>query len=348
NAQINNNNIAIDDISQNWKRDTSINTPLKIKLDYDQSLKQWSFPILFGSPSQTLNIPIDIASNLIWIVSQLCMIPYGDACDYRTTNFFNSSLSNCTGNYTTFKTKLNDSELTGLWANDIITINNQLFERISFGLPMNIKGIDNITIPVTFAGQIGIAPYQNNQIVGIALSENLGSITFGGIDLEYIKGHNESNIVYQPLPHLTDTNNQFTFNVTNIYINDQPININGIFRLDNGIQNIKLDNNSLSKIANQTYVENNSFNISFEIANTKWTLPKTVLHGKIGFGSVITGDAEDIDSWIFGSAFIQSFYIVFDQSTSQFGIANRDDIESASDTNVLQILFGLCIPRSDE
>ncbi|RIB25448.1 aspartic peptidase domain-containing protein [Gigaspora rosea] len=315
--------MAINDIGQNWKRDTPINTLLKLNLTYDRSLKQWSFPILFGTPSQTLNLPIDIASNLIWVVSQFCMSPYGNACDYRTTNFFNSSLSNCTGNYTTFKTKYNDIELTGVWVNDIIMINNQPFERISFGLPMNIKGNDNITIPDIIAGQIGLAPYQNNQIVGIALSTNLGSITFGGIDLEYIKGHNESNIVYQPLPHLTDSNNQFMINVTNIYINNKPINISGIFRFDNEIQNIKLDNNSINIIANQS----KGGNISFEIANTKWILPKMLLIGRNGTESIITGGAEDIDSWIFGNAFIQSFYIVLDQSKSQFGIANRSDID---------------------
>ncbi|RIB07794.1 hypothetical protein C2G38_2213348 [Gigaspora rosea] len=74
-----------------------------------------------------------------------------------------------------------------------------------------------------------------NQIVGLALSSssedvgNRGSVAFGGIDSEYIVENNESNIVYQPLFQLSPTNDQFMFNVTNIYTNNMPINISSLF-----------------------------------------------------------------------------------------------------------------------
>ncbi|CAG8777502.1 27745_t:CDS:2, partial [Gigaspora margarita] len=67
-----------------WKRDantTPITTPLKINLTFDPSLNQWSFPIQFGTPPQTMNIPIDMTYNLLWIVSELCISPFGDACN---------------------------------------------------------------------------------------------------------------------------------------------------------------------------------------------------------------------------------------------------------------------------
>ena len=48
----------------------------------------------------------------------------------------------------------------GVLANDTIIINNQAFEQITFGLPMNIKNGNN-TITDTITGQIGLMPYQN-------------------------------------------------------------------------------------------------------------------------------------------------------------------------------------------
>ncbi|CAG8742057.1 20036_t:CDS:2, partial [Gigaspora margarita] len=263
NAQVNFINSQRYNIGQNWKRDantTPITTPLKINLTFDPSLNQWTFPIQFGTPPQTMNIPIDMTYNLLWVVSEFCISPFGDACNTsRSINLFNTSLSNTiSGNYQEFTIKyINGSELVAIWANDTIIINNQTFEQMAIGFPKDIKGNESVIIPDTTTGQIGLMPYQNymlnnfaNQTVGIALSSTGGSITFGGIDLEYIIGNNESNIAYQPLPQLTEPNQQFMFNVTNIYINNMAINISGLTWFNNEIQNIQLDDNSANILAN--------------------------------------------------------------------------------------------------
>ncbi|CAG8734351.1 8642_t:CDS:2 [Gigaspora rosea] len=278
------------------------------------------------------------------------MSPFGNACK-NLTNFFNTSLSNTiSGSYQEFTIRyINGSEIEAVWESDTITMNNQIFVKMLFGLPTNIKGNDSISIPDT-TGLIGLMPYQNNQIVGLALSSNSedvgngGSVTFGGIDSGYIIGNNESNIVYQPLPQLSPTNEQFMFNVTNIYMNDVPINISGLFWLNSEIQTIQLDDDSAGIVVNRipggnyssggAIIDCNftlSFDISFEIANQKWRLPlntmiKDVINGTSQCESIITGGANS-GFWIFGSAFIKSFYMVFDQSQSRFGIASRSDID---------------------
>ncbi|CAG8571849.1 29087_t:CDS:2 [Gigaspora margarita] len=373
NAQINNNDVAIDDIDLNWKRDTlitatvtasitppiatPITTPLKINLTYEQSLMQWSFPIQFGTSPQSLNVLIDTTSNLLWVVSDFCISPFGTACNNRTTNFFNTSLSSTiTGDYQEFTIKfINGSELEGVLTNDTIIINTQTLEQMTFGLPITVKGGNLVNIPDTITGKIGLMPYQNNPIVGIALSMSNekggigGTVTLGGIDLEYIKGNNENNITYQLLPQPTEANQQFTVNVTNIYINNKPINLSGLIWFDSGIQNIQLDDNSANIIINNLPGGNYSngigtincnisttFDLSFEITNKKWRLPSSVISkdgikGTNQCGSIITSGAKDIGSWIFGSAFLTNYYIVFDQAKSQFGIATRNDINYGPD-----------------
>ncbi|CAG8462729.1 4604_t:CDS:2 [Dentiscutata heterogama] len=373
NAQFNHKNVQTNNIGQNWKRDTGglppnstttpnnaptntpittpITTPLRINLTFEKSLMQWNFPIEVGTPPQPINMTIGTTSNLLWVVSEFCMNSSGNACKDRTTNFFDTSLSNTiSGDYPEFTIKyIKGSVLSGVEANDTIIINKQTFEQLGIGLPIDINGTENVIIPVTTSGQIGLMPYQNNQIVGMALSmssENAGLggiITLGGINSEYIIGNNESNIVYQHLPQITDQNQQFSINVTNVYINNNPINLPGLVWFDSGIQNIQLDDNSAKIIINNLPGGNysngiatvdcnisNTFGLFFEIANQKWRLPSSVISKNSISGtnkceSIITGGAND-GSWIFGSAFITNFYMVFDQKNSQFGIASRSDI----------------------
>ncbi|CAG8852649.1 2481_t:CDS:2, partial [Gigaspora margarita] len=197
NASINNINAQVYNIDRNWKRDAgelaatpiTINTdmpaatsniiptfvpianPLKLNLTFERSLMQWSFPIQVGTPLQTLKIAIDTTYNLLWMVSQLCMTPWGNACG-NLTNFFNTSLSNTTkSEIETFTIKyIDSSELLGIWASDTIIINNQTFEQMQIGLPQNITGNANITISNINAGKLGLKAYENNQTMGIALS----------------------------------------------------------------------------------------------------------------------------------------------------------------------------------
>ncbi|CAG8842786.1 40962_t:CDS:1, partial [Gigaspora margarita] len=70
-----------------------IANPLKLNLTFERSLMQWSFPLQVGTPPQTLKIAIDTTYNLLWMVSELCMTPWGNACG-NLTNYFNTSLSN--------------------------------------------------------------------------------------------------------------------------------------------------------------------------------------------------------------------------------------------------------------
>ncbi|CAG8837048.1 45253_t:CDS:2, partial [Gigaspora margarita] len=173
-----------------------IATPVNINLTFERSSMQWLFPLQVGTPPQTLNVPINSTSSLLWVVSELCMSPFGDACNVRTTNFFNTSLSNTTsGDFSEFTLKyVNGSEIITIWANDTITMNNQTLEQTAMGLPKDMKGNgSHVIIPDTVNGQIGINPYQNNEIVGIALaipsndSDSYGGIiTFGGVDPTYI------------------------------------------------------------------------------------------------------------------------------------------------------------------
>ncbi|CAG8621348.1 15695_t:CDS:2 [Gigaspora rosea] len=268
------------------------------------------------------------------------MNPFGNACYNRTTNFFNTSFSNTiTSDYEEFKLKYIQSELISIWANDTIKFNNQIFEQIQIGFPKDVNGSENIVIPDTVSGQIGLMPYQNKQIVGIALSMNStdiglgGTITFGGIDLDHIQGNNESNIVYQPLPQLIDSNKLFTVNVTNIYINNSPINLNGLIWFDTGLQNIHFDDNSANmliknlpggKYSNGTSIVDcnisDTFDLSFEIAGQKWRIPSSA----ISKNSV--NNTNQCESTITGSAYDGNFYMVFDQTNSQIGIAFRSDI----------------------
>ncbi|RIB14750.1 aspartic peptidase domain-containing protein [Gigaspora rosea] len=268
-----------------------ITTPLKIKVTFENPLMQWTFPIDIGTPPQNLNILIDVTTNLLWVTSELCTNPFGDACYNRTTNFFNTSFTNTiTSDDEEFKFKYIQRELISIWVNDTIKFNNQIFEEMQIGLPKDVNGSENFVIPDTVSGQIGIMPYQNKQIVGIAFSMNStdiglgGTITFGGIDLDHIQGNNESNIVYQPLPQLTDPNKLFTILL--------------IYLLKLLVKNGEYPSSAISK---------NSVNDPNQCE------------------SAITGGAND-GIWIFGRTFITNFYMVFDQTNLQFGIALRSDI----------------------
>ncbi|CAG8697005.1 27715_t:CDS:2, partial [Dentiscutata erythropus] len=279
---------------------------------------QWTFPIQFGTPPQTLSIPIGTTSNLLWVVSEFCMNDLGTACSNRTTNFFNTSLSNTiSGAYENFTIEyIKGSKLEGIWANDTVIINNQAFEQMAIGLPKDIDGAQ--IVPDTTIGQIGLMPYQNyilnsfaKQIVGISLSMNSegaglgGTITFGGIDSGFIIGGNENNIVYQHLSQPTDPNQQLTLddNSAREIVNQLPGGsfFNGIAIVDCNISD--------------------TFDLSFEVANQKWRLPSSAISkdkvsGTNKCESIITGGANN-GSWIFG---------IFDQTNSQFGIASRSDI----------------------
>ncbi|RIB15307.1 hypothetical protein C2G38_2192728 [Gigaspora rosea] len=150
NAPINNINDQVYNIDRNWKRDAGeptttpittntftptttsttkspINISLTINLTFEQSLMQWSFPLQVGTPPQTLKIAIDTTYNLLWIVSELCMSPFGNASSGQTTNFYNTSLSNDSAtDYEEFTIKyINGAELESIWAKSTVLINNQ-------------------------------------------------------------------------------------------------------------------------------------------------------------------------------------------------------------------------------
>ncbi|RIB20906.1 aspartic peptidase domain-containing protein [Gigaspora rosea] len=335
NAQINN-DVAIDDIDQNWKRGNLSNTTL-INATVTASIT----PPIVTPITAPLKINLTFEQSLM---HDFCMNPSGTACGNRTTNFFNASLSSTiTGDYQEFTTKFIDgSELEGVLTNDTIIINTQTLEQMTFGLPIVVKRGNIVNIPDTITGKIGLMPYQNNPIVGIALSMSNEK-----------GGSNENNVTYQLLPQPMEANQQFTVNVTNIYINNKPINLSGLIWFDSGIQNIQLDDNSASIIINNLPGGNYSngigttncnisttFDLSFEIANKKWRLPSSVIskngiNGTNKCGSIITSGAKDIGSWIFGSAFLTNYYIVFDQAKSQFGIATRNDINYGPDAPVI-------------
>ncbi|CAG8650296.1 20155_t:CDS:2 [Gigaspora margarita] len=306
-----------------------IANPLKLNLTFERSLMQWSFPLQVGTPPQTLKIAIDTTYNLLWMVSELCMNLFGNACG-NLTNFFNTSLSNTTtGDYDEFTIKYIDgSELVCIWANDTTIINNQTFEQMQIGLPKDIKGNENITISNTNAGQLGLKAYENNQTIGIALSTksedlgNGGSITLGGLDLGYILGNDAANIIYQPLPELANPNQEFMFNLVNVYINYVQIGINGLISFNSEIQDIQLDDTSALKISFVLPGGNYSngvvmvdcnipaiLHLSFGIADQKWRIPsnaiiKGSINGTDKCESIFTGGANG--SWVFGSAFIKT------------------------------------------
>ncbi|CAG8632433.1 4381_t:CDS:2 [Gigaspora margarita] len=261
------------------------------------------------------------------------MSPFGNACDNRTAILYNISFSNSiTGDYDEFTFEyVNGSEIISIWVNDTIMINTQAFEQMHFGLPKDINGTENIVIPDTIYGQIGLMPYQNNQIVGIALSTNViqgGSITFGGVDSEYI------------------IDPKFKFYVSNIHINGIPMNHSGNASFNIDIPSVQLDDaiaNLITKLlpggnySNGSITSNCSisptFDLSFEFENQtyqKWRLPlQSILKNTDGdiCSIAINGNAISSDAWVFGSAFIENFYMVFDQEKSQFGIALRSDID---------------------
>ncbi|RIB07581.1 hypothetical protein C2G38_417886 [Gigaspora rosea] len=163
------------------------------------------------------------------------MSPFGNVCNNQTVTFFNTSLSNSiSGDYEEFTIEyVNGSEITAIWVYDTIIINTQTFEQMQFGLPKDIKGTGDIAIPDTINGQIGLA-----------LSPNVskgGSITFGGVDLEYIIGNNESKIIYYQPTGGADLQ-EFRPYVSRIYINGVPMNYSGTASFNSEIPNIQLDN----------------------------------------------------------------------------------------------------------
>ncbi|CAG8666121.1 14266_t:CDS:2, partial [Gigaspora margarita] len=306
-----------------------IDTPLKLNLTFERSLMQWSFPLQVGTPPQTLKIAIDTTYNLLWVASQLCMIPWGNACG-NLTNFFNTSLSN------TSKSEIEDltikyidgTELVGIWASDTIIINNQTFEQMQIGLPKDIKENENISITITNtnAGQLGLKAYQNNQTMGIALSTksedlgNGGSITFGGLDLGNILGYEIQDI-------------QFDDNSARIIVNNLPGGnySNGVAMVDCNIPP--------------------TFDIFFEIANHKWRLPssaiiKGVINGTDKCESIITGGAIN-SPWVFGSAFITTQVAIWIQLPTLIPSDIKCLIITDSDGNVQSISEDIYVDPND-
>ncbi|CAG8787501.1 20293_t:CDS:2, partial [Gigaspora rosea] len=142
------------------------------------------------------------------------------------------------------------------------------------------------------------------------------------------------------------TNQQIQISVTNIYVGGFPLDIAGTASLNSEFPNIQFNDDTVSLILSLLPGGNysngigtvncpisTSFDLSFEFKdqdNQKWRLPSYVIaDNSIGTNickSTITGGAVDTNSWVFGSAFITNFYIVFDQAKSQLGIATRKDI----------------------
>ncbi|CAG8847492.1 21586_t:CDS:2, partial [Gigaspora margarita] len=242
---------------------------------------------------------------------ELCMSPFGDACNNQAATFFNTSLSNSLlGDYEEFTIEyVNGSEIIGIWANDTIIINTQTFEQMHFGLPKDIKGTENITIPDTISGQIG---------------------------------NNESNITYYHQPFSTAGTARLY--VSNIYIDGIPMNHSGNASFNSEFPNIQLDDAIANLIAKSLsggkysngsaiadcYTSSPNYDLSFEFENQnnqKWRLQLPSIIGKpidsAHCSLTINGNAINSDSRVFGSAFIANFYMVFDQEKSLFGIALR-------------------------
>ncbi|CAG8823423.1 38322_t:CDS:2, partial [Gigaspora margarita] len=158
--------------------------------------------------------------------------------------------------------------------------------------------------------------------------------------------NNESNIVYYQFLPFTEIEQPIRLPVI-IHVNGAPLDYPGIASFNNEIQTIQFDDRFatfiLSLLPGGSYSNgsatvncdiSSSFDISFELGNQtnnqKWRLPPFAIPNELISGnlcsSTITGGAADTNSWIFGSAFLTKFYIVFDQANSQLGIANRSDI----------------------
>ncbi|CAG8553772.1 7494_t:CDS:2, partial [Gigaspora rosea] len=225
---------------------------------------------------------------------EFCMSPFGNVCNNQTVTFFNTSLSNSiSGDYEEFTIEyVNGSEITAIWVYDTIIINTQTFEQMQFGLPKDIKGTGDIAIPDTINGQIGLA-----------LSPNVskgGSITFGGVDLEYI---------------IADLQ-EFRPYVSRIYINGVPMNYSGTASFNRNYSNGSATVNcSISP----------TFDLSFEFENDneyKWRLPLNSILKKPIVGDrcsiSINGNAINNDSWVLGSAFIEE--LLYDHT---FWISNH-------------------------
>ncbi|RIB05758.1 aspartic peptidase domain-containing protein [Gigaspora rosea] len=419
-TRINNNDVVIDNIHRNWRRDTTptttfptptttpftptttsststttpsttpststttpstptitpITTPLKIYLTFDPSVPNWFFEIDFGTPPQPLNIPISFTSNLLWVVSEFCMSPLGDACNVRTTNLYNTSQSDtASGDYEEFTFSFMGVELIAVWVNDTASIVGdvqiQTFYQLPIGLPKDTNGNGtNASIPDSTVGMIGINPYQNNQIMGIALSTltdpegdpDGGTLTFGGVDIDYIIGEDVNNIVYYPFLPFTETDQVVRLPVSNIYFDGIALNYPGTVSFNGDIKNIQFDDylatNILSALPGGSYSNGSgtidcnistALNLSFEFNNQTnyiWRLPAYAIVGEVINGnecsSTITGGANDTSSWVFGSTFIENFYMVFDQANSQLGIAARSDIDYG--TNITQVNVMVEIP----
>ncbi|CAG8540021.1 17049_t:CDS:2, partial [Gigaspora margarita] len=225
--------------------------------------------ILFGTPPQAISIIVNSTANLLLAVSELFMSP-----------FWNSQwiilMELCLQTY----------------GYDTITINNQIFEQLQFGLPKDINGTKNVVIPDYIAGQIDIA--------------------------------------YYPLIPFSETNQQIQISVTKIYVGGLPLNIAGTVSLNREIPNIQFNDDTVSlilsllpggKYSNGTGTVNcpiyTSFDLSFEFKdqdNQKWRLPSyAIADNSVGTKickSTITGGAIDTNSWVFGSAFITAMLIL--------------------------------------
>ncbi|CAG8790932.1 20869_t:CDS:2, partial [Gigaspora rosea] len=212
-----------------------------------------------------------------------------------------------------------------------------------------------------------------NQIVGIALSTDTdpegdmdgGTLTFGGVDTDYIIGEDESNIIYYPFLPFTETDQTVRLSFSNVYFDGVAQNYSGTVSFNGDIKNIQFGNFFADFIVNVflpggVFYPNGSatidcnisttLNLSFEFnnqTNHTWRLPASAIVDEVISGnecsSTITGGANDSNSWVFGSTFFENFYMVFDQVNSQLGIAARSDIDYGPNSSQVNVMVQIPI-----
>ncbi|CAG8462786.1 13267_t:CDS:2 [Cetraspora pellucida] len=308
------------------------------------------FQVGMGTTPQFINVVPDISSNEFVVTNQFCKSQLN--CNNRK-NVFNSGFSKTFKPSTQQKNGpikyLDGSSVSGSSGNDYITFSQSKSKfQADIFLAKKIDGL--FQTQATVEGIMGLSRESQlwkkldesnlDQVIGFALpldNCNVGSISLGGIDNRFIKGPLHS------ISRLQASEPFHSIKINAAYVGDIPVDVTAIDSIldtrSNRISFGKASSDFFNLINATKSPEGwkvpNPVNISFDITLNnnqivKFELPSNAICDRsIGSGKdcivVLDDGSGPLNTWIFGTPFLQNFYFAIDLKQNLIKFADRNN-----------------------
>jgi len=320
--------------------------------DYENS--QYYGQISLGTPGQVFEVIFDTGSSDLWVASKQC-----DSSCIGHAKYDSSRSSTYVANGTSFDIMYGSGPVSGFQSVDTlnagrIVVANQEFAEVTDASGLGaayalgkFDGILGLAFPVLSVNKVP-TPFENMCEQGLVdecvfafylgnSEEDLGELTFGGVDSNYYTG----SFNYVPLSHAT----YWEIEMSDVTLNGESMTDVTKAIVDSGTSIITGPSDDIAALAEAVgatelgttgeYLMNcrgNHPSITFTIDGNDYTL--TAEDYLIPDGAICLFGFMGLDIpaptgplWILGDVFMRKYYTVFDYTNHQvgFALANHDN-----------------------